>query len=374
MDDNRNEIRKLIMMLYNVPGIGWHTIDKAIKHRLWTMDVRTVEAWISIGFRLEQAQKFVNALARENSRESVITSNDEAITALTPCDDEFPVNLQQIAQPPWVLYAKGRLELLNRPIVAIVGTRLPTAYGREIAGKLAQELSDAGVTIVSGLARGIDSKAHEAALNGAGGTIAVLPTPIDTCYPPQNLSLYRSLHQRGLVISETPIGTKLHPGQFHQRNRIIAGLACATIVIEGAEKSGSMITAKFALESNRELFAVPGPITSPKSEGPHALIRDEKARIITKIDDLFHQILWLRESANRWSNSAAGRAGKTVQGAEMLKPEEEKLLRLIRDRSMSIDELHERSGIPFGHLNAHLLNLCIKRKIGLQPGSIYMIL
>lgn len=374
MDDCRNAKRNLVKALYDIPGIGWHTIDKAVKQRLWMKDLGSMETWNSIGVRMEQAEKFALSLRQMNFEEASIKCSEEGGVPITRYDGPYPAVLEQIAQPPWVLYAKGRLELLDRPTVAIVGTRLPTAYGREMTAKLAQELSDAGITVVSGLARGIDSRAHEAALGGAGGTIAVLPTPIDTCYPPQNLSLYRSVGDKGLLLSETPIGTKLHPGQFHQRNRIIAGLACATIVVEGARKSGSMITAKFACQENRELFAVPGPISSPKSDGPHALIREERARILTNIDDIFEQLLWLKEAAKPWSRTKSAGDGTAEQTQEPLKPEEGKLLALLRDRSMSIDELHALSGIPFGHLNALLLNLCIKRKIGLQPGSIYMIL
>lgn len=374
MDEFVNEKRKLVMALYNIPGIGWHTIDKAIKHRLWTKELCCEESWTSCGIRKEQAEKIADSI-RQVSRTAIpVERAGQGIVTITPYDSQYPMILNQIAQPPWVLYAKGRLELLERPIVAIVGTRLPTAYGRETTAKLAQELSDAGLTVVSGLARGIDSRAHEAALGGAGSTIAVLPTPIDTCYPPQNLSLFRSLGERGLLLSETPLGTKLHPGQFHQRNRIIAGLACATIVVEGARKSGSMITAKFACENDRELFAVPGPISSPKSEGPNVLIQEEKARILTNVEDIFEQLLWLRDAAMPWAKAKSVGVGSTDQALEPMKPEEGKLLTLLRDRPMSIDELHASSGIPFGHLNALLLNLCIKRKIGLQPGSIYMIL
>jgi DNA processing protein len=374
MDDYRNEKRKLVMDLYDIPGIGWHTIDKAVKQRFWTKDIGSASTWTSIGARIEQAEKFAQTLRQRNQETASIKCNDGEVVRITRYDDRYPAVLEQIAQPPWVLYAKGRLELLERPIIAIVGTRLPTAYGREMTFKLAQELSGAGITVVSGLARGIDSRAHEAALSGAGGTIAILPTPIDTCYPPQNLSLFRGIGENGLLLTETPIGTKLHPGQFHQRNRIIAGLASATIVVEGAQKSGSMITAKFACDENRELFAVPGPITSPKSEGPNALIREEKARILTNIDDIFEQLPWLQEAAKPWRRTESAQAGTAGQAIEPLKPEEGKLLALLRDRPMSIDELHALSGIPFGHLNALLLNLCIKRKIGLQPGSIYMIL
>ncbi|QNK54746.1 DNA-processing protein DprA [Paenibacillus sp. PAMC21692] len=383
MDDNKRAIRDMVVALNEIPGIGWHAIKNAIEHKLWTKDRTQPEAWMAAGFRDDRAEKAANLFRQPiwNSGDDKGWMKAESVQAgvgmdrlLTPFDAGYPFELKHIAQPPWVLYAKGRSELLERPSVAIVGTRMPTAYGRHTADKLAQELSEAGITVVSGLARGIDSRAHEAALKGNGSTIAVLPTPIDTCYPPQNLSLFRNIGEQGLLVSETPLGTKLHPGQFHQRNRIIAGLACATIVVEGARRSGSLITAKFALDWNREIFAVPGPINSPKSEGPNVLIREERARIITGIDDIFDQLLWLRDAAKPWGKQGGQTVGSKEKEERPQLPEEAKLLALLRDRPLSIDELHGLTAIPFGHLNSLLLNLCIKRTIELQPGSIYRIL
>lgn len=383
MYDNRDELRDMLLALNDIPGVGWHAIHKAVNHGLRGTDFGRAEAWVSAGIGKQQAEKAADMFrVRTRSVGSIADMADLAIAKaselgcrmLTPYDDQYPFVLKQIAQPPWVLYAKGRLELLERPAAAIVGTRQPTAYGRQTASKLAQELSEAGISVVSGLAKGIDCRAHEAALNGSGGTIAVLPTPIDTCYPPQHASLFRSISEHGLLLSETPLGTKLHPGQFHQRNRIIAGLACATIVVEGAQRSGSLITAKFACDENRELFAVPGPVSSPMSEGPNALIREEKARILMGIDDIFEQLLWLKAAARPWAKTLSEDTRAKEERAEKQKPEEARLIALLRDRPLSIDELHELTAIPFGLLNALLLNLCIKRKIELQPGSIYTIL
>ncbi|MFF2888062.1 DNA-processing protein DprA [Paenibacillus sp. NPDC057967] len=375
MDNEHKLRRRMVIAYYERPGIGWHAVEKAVRHRLWRKHDWTLQELLDIGLKQEQAEKtghfFRDAAWREAAGAGALKDRDD-VAVLTPFDVEYPSILLEIAQPPWVLYAKGRLELLERPAVAMVGTRVPTAYGRHMASAIAQELSEAGVTVVSGLARGIDSKAHEAAMKGPGGTIAVLPTPIDTCYPTENASLFRQLSEKGLLLSETPIGTKLHPGQFHQRNRIIAALSRATIVVEGARKSGSLITAKHALQMDRELFAVPGQITSPKSDGPNELIREGKARLLSETPQIFEELPWLLDQAAPFGSGGAHDSAMLV--TESLEPEERKLIAFLQDQPLSINELHELSAIPFGHLNALLLNLCIKRKIELQPGSIYIAL
>ncbi|MCR2804999.1 DNA-processing protein DprA [Paenibacillus soyae] len=377
MDHVNQARRQMIIALYEIPGIGWHAIDRAVRHALWRKERWTEEELVAIGLKRAQAAKAVQLYEEQPWKltrgESPAVRAAEAVI-LTPYDFNYPAILKEIAQPPWVLYARGRLELLERPSVAMVGTRIPTAYGRHTSATIAQELSSLGLTVVSGLAKGVDSIVHESALKGAGSTIAVLPTPIDTCYPPENQSLYRRIAKEGLLVSETPIGTKLHPGQFHQRNRIIAALTRATVVVEGARKSGSLITAKHAFEMDRELFALPGPITSPKSEGPNELIREGRARLFTEAGCIFEELPWLLEQANQHMISADTGAGRRVASEASISPDEHKIVLLLRDQPLSINDLHELTSIPFGHLNALLLNLCIKRKIELQPGSIYIAL
>ncbi|HTG70238.1 MAG TPA: DNA-processing protein DprA [Candidatus Udaeobacter sp.] len=377
MEQNKDIRRQMIIAFHEIPGIGWHAIQKAVQHQFWNKRSWSIEDLLAIGLNRGQAQ---SAAERYAERPWILTEDpSEAVAkakavALTPYDASYPKILREIAQPPWVIYAKGRLELLHRPAIAVVGTRVPTAYGRHSATTLAQDLSSAGLTVVSGLARGIDSKAHEAALYGAGGTIAILPTPIDKCYPPENLSLFHKIAEHGLLISETPIGTPLHPGQFHQRNRIIAALSVGTVVVEGATKSGSLITAQHASDMSRELFAIPGPISSPKSEGPNELIKRGEAKLISGVNDIIDELNWLPAVLEAYKVAeTAGRSNQKAEGAK-LTAEENKLIALLRDQPLSINELHELSAIPFGHLNALLLNLCIKRKIELQQGSIYIAL
>ncbi|WP_053375707.1 DNA-processing protein DprA [Paenibacillus sp. FJAT-27812] len=377
MEQNKDIRRQMIIALHEIPGIGWFAIQKAVKHQFWNKQLWSIEDLLAIGLRRDQAQSAAERYAKQswmlaNGRaEEVARAN---AVEITPYDPDYPSLLREIAQPPWVIYAKGRLELLKRPAIAIVGTRVPTAYGRHSAAALAQELSSAGLTVVSGLARGIDSKAHEAALYEAGGTIAVLPTPIDKCYPPENLSLFHKIAEHGLLVSETPIGTPLHPGQFPQRNRIIAALSVGTVVVEGATKSGSLITAQHASDMSRELFAIPGPISSPKSEGPNELIKRGEAKLICGIHDIIDELKWLPAALDAYREADNSDNAKQKTEAAQLTLEESKLIAFLRDQPLSINELHELSAIPFGHLNALLLNLCIKRKIELQPGSIYIAL
>lgn len=377
MEQNKNIRRQMIIAFHEIPGIGWHAIQKAVTHQFWNKRSWSIEDLLAIGLNRSQAQ---SAAERYAERPWILTEDpSEAVeranaVALTPYDSAYPNLLREIAQPPWVLYARGRLELLQRPAIAVVGTRVPTAYGRHSATTLAQELSAEGLTVVSGLARGIDSKAHEAALYGAGGTIAILPTPIDKCYPPENLSLFHKIAEHGLLVSETPIGTPLHPGQFPQRNRIIAALSVGTVVVEGATKSGSLITAKHASDMSRELFAIPGPISSPKSEGPNELIKRGEAKLISGVNDIIDELHWLPAALEAYKDTEkASLSNQEAEGAK-LTSEEYNLIALLRDQPLSINELHELSAIPFGHLNALLLNLCIKRKIELQQGSIYIAL
>ncbi|WP_168122317.1 DNA-processing protein DprA [Paenibacillus sp. HB172176] len=377
MFENNQACRQMIIALYEIPGIGWHAIQKAVAHELWKKEDWSQETLLGIGLKRNQAQK-AEAMYRDKpwlltEADSPAIMESGAVT-LTPYDEAYPAILKETAQPPWVLYAKGRLELLHRPSVSIVGTRKPTAYGRHSAASMAEELSAAGITVVSGLARGIDHIAHVAALKHKGSTVAVLPTPINRCYPPEHESLYKEIAGNGLLLSETPLGTALHPGQFHQRNRIISALCQAVIVVEGARKSGSMITAKHALEMDRELFALPGPISSPMSEGPNELIKEGKARLMTSVSQIFDELPWLRNYREEASAQAAGLVQYGGEGVAELSGEEAAIIELLRDRPMSLDEMHELLMIPFGHLNALLLNLCIKRRIELQLGSIYIAL
>jgi DNA processing protein len=193
---------------------------------------------------------------------------------LTPFEGPYPRLLREIPDAPLVLYALGNVEKLALPAVGIVGARAATQYGREVAAGLAHDLSGAGVCVISGMARGIDAAAHGAAIEGPGGTMAVLGCGIDIVYPVENRKLWRRIEKEGLLLTEYAPGIEPHPRNFPIRNRVIAGMSSGVVVVEAAEKSGSLITAKFANDFGRDVFAVPGLIHSEASRGCHALLRD----------------------------------------------------------------------------------------------------
>jgi DNA processing protein len=209
--------------------------------------------------------------AAERWAASVESSGIRIVTAF---DYEYPPALAEIADPPFLLFAVGRLEKLKLPAVAIVGSRNATRYGRDVASRLARDLSQAGVTIVSGFARGVDAAAHEAARQGPAGTVAVLGCGLDVDYPREHARLKEAMMETDLLVSEFPPGVEPRPQNFPVRNRIIAGLASGVVIVEASRRSGSLITARLAADSGRDVFAVPGSVFSETSVGAHELLRD----------------------------------------------------------------------------------------------------
>ncbi|WP_240548241.1 DNA-processing protein DprA [Paenibacillus lignilyticus] len=364
--------REMLLTLHETPGVGWHSIRKAVEYGEWRLFERfSPEAWISsVGLKPDQATAISNAFSTVRAEERQARMSKHGIQVITWFDDSYPKLLREIPQPPWILYAIGRVELLHRHAIAIVGTRGPTAYGRKTASDLARKLSERGLTVISGMARGIDALAHEGALEGFGSTVAVLGTPVDRIYPLENRGLYEQIVRKGVVISEVAPGTPFHPGLFPLRNRIIAGLSLGTVVVEAAERSGSLITADQALDMSRDVFAVPGPISSPKSAGTNGLIR-QGAKLITSVQDILEDYEGLLP-ASEISKAQVGL--KSELQAEDLDENEVVLLQLLQDGPLSIDRLHELSSFPFGLLHSVLINLSIKRKIEQHPGSIYSVM
>lgn len=223
--------------------------------------------------------------AGEAARLAIVRAVDAGARMIGGGDDEFPVRLADLPDPPPVLFAIGALEHLCAPCVAIVGTRRATSYGERVTAELATALARAGVAVVSGMARGIDGIAHRAALAAKGSTIAVLGTGVDVAYPASHRALHAEIGARGLLLSEEMPGDRASGGSFPQRNRIIAALARATIVVEAPHRSGALITAAHALDLNRDVAAVPGPIDVPQSAGSNALLRDG-AVMITDVRDV----------------------------------------------------------------------------------------
>ncbi|CAM4249219.1 DNA-processing protein DprA [Paenibacillus tarimensis] len=381
--------REIIFTLHETRGIGAQTIRKLVKQGLLRRCLAfSQEAWREAGLNRSQAAAAAETMNRSFFIRRSYYYKEAQIRWMTVLDTNYPEMLRQIADPPWVIYYIGREELLVSPAASIVGTRGPTAYGRRQAMKLAGELSHAGITVVSGMAKGIDAYAHEGALAGTGSTIAVLGTPVNRIYPPQNASLYRAIAERGLILSEYPVGSPFHPGMFPQRNRIIAGLSSATVVVEATKGSGSLITAGQAVDYNREVFAVPGPLGAIKSEGANELITRGEAALLTGVEPILSHIIRTAEpevirsalsDPPTCDNNAAQEAESPKQDNSRQLPDkagqvtdaEALILSLLGDQPRTADELCELTGMAFGHLHALLINLSIKHKIEQHPGSLY---
>ncbi len=279
------------------------------------------------------------------------------IDTLTLLDESYPEALRQIADPPPVLFLRGRTTEADATAVAIVGTRRATPYGRAVAERLARDLAAAGVTVVSGLAKGVDTVAHRAALDAGGRTIAVLGNGLDQVYPPENLELARSIAhaERGAIVSELAPGVPPDAVNFPRRNRIIAGLCAATVIVEAGERSGALITADFALEQGREVLAVPGSILSPTSAGTNGLIK-QGATPVTSARDVLEAI------------GAEGDTGPGVaRSLPHLPPEEQEVLAALEGEPRHVDELSRTLGRGAAEVSATLTLLELKglaRQVG----------
>jgi DNA processing protein len=359
-----------LITLHELDGIGWKTIRRLVDAfpDLCELPGIPEEVLCSLGIPSAKAGLIVSGMTAENISRVQDRYSRSPVVPVVRGHVGYPSMLEETSQPPWVLYTRGRLELLERPGIAVVGTRTPTVYGKRMAEVFARDLSRAGVCVVSGLARGIDGAAHQGALEEPGGTIAVLGCGIDIIYPREHSFLYHQIAEKGLILSEYPPGMQGSPGLFPQRNRIIAGLSLGTFVVEAALKSGSLITADQALDESRDVFALPGPVTSPKSTGTNSLIQ-QGAKLVTCAADILQEYKDLAASGINPSASA-----KTTEYTGKLSVEEERILALLAEGPASIDDLIERLQTNFGHLHAILLSLTLKKRIEQLPGSVYILL
>ena len=278
---------------------------------------------------------------------------------LTLADDDYPAHLLEIADPPPVLYLKGRRELLGRPGLAVVGSRNATPSGLKNAEAFARSLSEAGFTIISGMALGIDAAAHRGGLSGGGSSIAVVGTGLDLVYPARNKALAHDLAETGLIISEFALGTPALAKNFPRRNRIISGLSRGVLVVEAALASGSLITARQAGEQGREVFAVPGSIHSPFSKGCHQLIK-QGAKLVDEANDILIELHW-----------GSAKPAKTLTEADADETDRDPLLQGMGFDPVSIDTLLERVKLPTDQLIARLTELELDGAIASMPGGNY---
>jgi DNA processing protein len=284
-------------------------------------------------------------------------------SVVTLADAAYPRLLLEIADPPALLYCRGRTELLNWPALALVGSRNATAQGVSNAEQFARSFSAAGIAIVSGLAQGIDAAAHRGGLAGEGSTVAVLGTGVDIAYPQSNAALAAEIAERGVLLSEFPLGTKAFAYNFPRRNRLISGLAQGCLVIEAALASGSLITARAAAEQGREVFAVPGSIHSPLSKGCHALIKSG-AKLVESAEDVLSELAAFRRTGFASTRAPANAATNTDEA-------EDPLLACMGFDPVDVDSLCARAGLPAERISADLLRLELAGRVAVLPGGLY---
>jgi DNA processing protein len=376
----------LWLALSLTPQLGPTRARKLAEHfggveRIFSASLTELEG---AGLHAASAQSIHNRDCLGAAEEELLRAKSAGVELLTLDDAGYPELLRQIYDPPVVLYVRGNVEALRAPGIAVVGTRHPTPYGIGMAERLACDLAARGLVITSGLARGVDSAAHRGALHGKGTTIAVLGTGVDVIYPRENNRLAENiLASGGAIVSEFALGSFAAPQNFPIRNRIISGIALGVLVVEAGEYSGTRITARNALEQNRELFAVPGNVTNKNSWGPNTLIK-QGARLTATWEDVFEE-LPAEVKAKLVSSAAASGLGATsatespsaasLFEQEKLGPHEAAIYKLLRaDEATHIDQLVEslESKLSPSEIFAALFELELASKIRQLPGKNYV--
>jgi DNA processing protein len=299
------------------------------------------------------------AQATERAERERKALDEAGATVLSWASEAYPASLRTIADPPLALFVRGTLDQADGVAVSIVGARRAGEYGRRVAEDLARGLAQVGITVVSGLAAGIDSAAHRGALAAGGRTVAVMATGIDRVYPAWNRGLAHEIVAHGAVVTEFPCGTPPLHFHFPRRNRIISGLTVGTVVVEAAERSGSLITAEFAVEQGREVFAVPGPIGTPHHRGSHRLLQNG-AKLVTSVEDVLDEI----------APALAGRLAAVRAQAEAaaLAPAERTLMDALAGQIMHIDDLVRRTNLDAANALETLLALELRGLVEQSPG------
>jgi DNA processing protein len=366
--------RQAFMILNDLPNIGPISLHRLLEEfggdpcRILAASRRQLEGVRGIGPESSAAitswrQHF--DLDREEAR---LAQADACF--ITAREGGYPRMLKEIHDPPIGLYGKGSYQF-EQSCVAIVGSRRTTLYGQAVAKKLGSELAQLGFCVVSGLARGIDTAAHEGALSVGGRTAAVLGTGIDIIYPSENLDLYRRITESGAVLSEFPFGRKADRQSFAMRNRIVSGMSEAVVVVESDVAGGAMITARFAGEQGRLLFAVPGRIDQPTSAGCHQLIRDG-ATLLTGVDDILNELSYLGGMRPAAIPAPEGAQGvlEQLQG-ELTAPEQQIVRALHNGAALGIDALASWTGLGIPEISAALLMLELKKHVVKRADGTY---
>ncbi len=354
------------LALCHAPGAGTATIQRLLDN--FSAPAAALKASNGELLQLGLKQPTIDALRKPEER--LITRDLEWCDAtnnhiITYHDPNYPVLLAQLPDPPPLLYIHGSVDLLSEPQLAMVGSRNPSSSGQQTAVDFARHLASAGLVITSGLALGIDSACHQGALDANAPTIAVMGTGLDRVYPARHRELAKRIAEQGSLVSEFPIGTSPQPGNFPQRNRIISGLSLGTLVVEAAIRSGSLISARYALEQGREVFAIPGSIHNPLARGCHHLIR-EGAKLVETAQDVIDELGSLAAAC-----TALPGAGTEISRPQQLGAEYVQLLDSIDFDPTSVDQLVERSGLTPAEVSSMLLQLELSGHIASNPGGRY---
>ncbi|MBV9500238.1 MAG: DNA-protecting protein DprA [Acidobacteriaceae bacterium] len=362
-----------------VPGLGTTGALKTLQRlespqNIFRSSASELEA---AGLSPAQARNIASGCSFEDAADQQERLRNAGAQLISLHDRRYPQHLREIFDPPLVLFALGNVELMKSHAIAIVGTRRPTPYGIAAAERLSGDLAKSGLTIISGMARGIDTAAHQAALHTGGKTIAVLGCGVDVLYPANSRKLYDDIARSGVLLSEFPMGAPAFPQNFPIRNRIVSGLALGVLIVEGAQHSGSAITAKLAMDQGREVFAVPGNITSKMSWGPNLLIKDGGAKLVQEWSDVTNELpaAVRRELVARAQGilpeMASGEAATVEAVEEPLKKLGRKLLnRLQVDVPQQLDALLETfEGVSSSELISALFDLEMTGLVRQLPGK-----
>ncbi|PKB70820.1 MAG: DNA protecting protein DprA [SAR202 cluster bacterium Io17-Chloro-G6] len=367
---------KFWVALSRVPQLGTVRFRRLESHfgtldNAWRASFNELRA---AGLEDRPAREIVAARNNSSPDEEMAALERAEVTAVTWNEPGYPSRLKEIADPPAVLYYKGTLLPIDQRSVAVVGTRSPTTYGREAAAMLSRGLAETGLTVVSGLALGIDGIAHRTALESGGRTIAVLAGGLDSVYPKDHTGLFRQVQERGAVISEQPLGVRPDSRSFPRRNRLISGVSLGSVVVEAAEGSGARHTVYHALDQNREVFCVPGSIFSPASDFTNRMIK-EGAKLVTGITDILEELNIAEvalgaKSAERKPELAPEQL--PFIGGDGDEPEEAALLSQLNEAPVHIDDLRRNTGLPIPSVSSTLTMLELKGKIK-QVGCMHYI-
>lgn len=357
-----------LIALHQIRGVGWHTIGR-LQEVGWQPGDHIQETHLSEIAKGKVPAKVINAIRSTYSPEyvqKVMTDLQKTeIQVMTFFDSDYPHALRELPQPPWVLYLLGDPTLLHTPCIAMVGTRKPTPYGKKVAQVFAESLSGSNWTIVSGMALGIDGLCHQSVLESGGKTIAVLGSGVDVVYPTQHRALYQEMVRKGLIVSEVAPGTTAKPGLFPQRNRIVSGLSQGVLVVEAAEKSGTLITADFALEQGKDVFAIPGSILSEQSRGTNRLIQ-QGAKCVLHPNEILEEYEHLVVPAST-------EVAATKSFVPTLTETEQQIWNHLSEEPISLAALLPLLRmVPIGEVHRTLLQMEMKRYIQQLPGSRYI--